>query len=164
MWKPQKPRHASYKKEVFSKVIATCSFIYHLGETEALREKSEPVKKEEFNSKNLNAQISYLKRCLRSYRKRTGVGRGITAVQVGVKKRFALIYMPEATGEFMIIINPKITKRSNESYSYPEMCMSANPVIAPVIRPAWIEFEYQDENGIFEVDPTFYDKATFQKV
>ena len=25
--------------------------------------------------------------------------------------------------------------------------MSAWPIIAPVIRPAWIEFEYFDENG-----------------
>lgn len=27
------------------------------------------------------------------------------------------------------------------------MCMSANPVIVPTIRPTWIEFEYFDEKG-----------------
>ena len=28
------------------------------------------------------------------------------------------------------------------------MCMSADPVIVPTVRPAWIEFEYLDEDAI----------------
>ncbi|MBP9719475.1 MAG: peptide deformylase, partial [Candidatus Levybacteria bacterium] len=107
--------------------------------------------------------------------------------------------------DLLIIINPVITKKSKDLYRYPEICMSANPLIAPVVRPAWIEFSYLDEHGkeqlwetkddtkegrlynrvfqheidhmdgiinidkvqsnelIFESDPTFYDKATFEK-
>ncbi len=91
--------------------------------------------------------MKYLKLCLKRYRKETGVGRGIAGVQIGIPQRLSVIYMPEIAGEMLVIINPKITKKSKENFLYPEMCMSANPAIAPVIRPAWIEFEYYSESG-----------------
>lgn len=49
--------------------------------------------------------------------------------------------------DLLVIVNPTITKRSKKLLKYPEICMSANPIIAPVIRPSWIEFEYYDENA-----------------
>lgn len=70
--------------------------------------------------------------------------------------------------------------------------MSVNPIIAPVDKPSWIEFEYLDEKGKmynrvfqheidhmdgiinidlvkskelnFESDPSYYEKARFEEV
>ena len=87
----------------------------------------------------------YLKSCLVKYRKITGYGRGITAVQVGITECFSIIYMGK--GEMMALINPTVTKQSSEMLKYPEICMSAAPAIAPVVRPSWVEVEYFDEEG-----------------
>jgi len=141
-WKPTPPLFTTYKKLVFKEAAAVSYFIYQIGEFDQLRKPSEEVK--DITSKETKAKIAYLKKCLLKYRKLTGKGRGIAAVQVGIPERFAIIYTPE---QLMTIINPRITKSSSQKSKYPEMCMSANPIIAPVIRPAWIEFEYYDEKG-----------------
>ena len=52
--------------------------------------------------------------------------------------------------DYYIIINPKITKKSDKKLLYPEMCMSAAPIIAPTKRAAWIEFDYYDESGLLQ--------------
>lgn len=205
-WKKILPPFRKYKQVVFGNVVTTGQFIFQIGEYEALRQPSTPVSLQEITTKEFQRKISYLKRCQRRYRKLTGMGRGITAVQVGIAERFSVIYMPELVGELLIIINPQVTKRSKILLRYPEICMSANPIIAPVIRPSWIEFSYYDENGekkfwqtkddtkegrmynrlfqheidhmdgiinidtvsgkdlIFDLDPTFYGKAKFEKV
>jgi len=202
MWKPQKPPFRDYKKKVFGKVISTADFVYQIGESEDLRKPSKEVPLKEIMTPDFQKKITYIKSTMRKYRKLTGMGRGITAVQVGIPQRFSVIYMPNG---MVIIINPVITKKSNTMLRYPEICMSANPIIAPVVRPSWIEFSYSDENGkkqewhtkdstkegklynrvfqheidhmdgiinidrvqskelIFESDPTFYDKATFEE-
>lgn len=72
------------------------------------------------------------------------MGRGIAAVQIGIPEAFAVIYTPE---NLITIINPIIIKKSQALLKYPEICMSAAPVIAPVIRPSWIEFEYYNEKA-----------------
>lgn len=135
------------KKKVFERVIAVSGFIHQIGESEALRQPSSEVKISNITTALFQKKIAYLKSCMRKYRTLTGAGRGITAVQVGIPERFSVIWMPELKGKLLIIINPKVTKQSKEQLSYPEMCMSANPIIAKVVRPAWIEFEYYDEAG-----------------
>jgi peptide deformylase len=96
----------------------------------------------------MQEKFSYLKKCMRDFRRITkGKGRGIAAVQVGIPQRFFLLYQAEAKNPYVIIINPVITKKAEELYSYPESCMSANSLIANVTRPAWIEFSYVDELG-----------------
>jgi peptide deformylase len=75
------------------------------------------------------------------------MGVGIAAVQVGIPERFAIIQLPKYGKKVFTIINPQIVKQSEEKLLYPEMCMSAHPCIAPVVRPAWIEFTYFDDNG-----------------
>lgn len=146
-WKPALPPFRKYKKEIFERVIATSVFIYQIGESEALRKASNPVFLPEITTEVFQKKVAYLKRCILRYRKLTGVGRGITAVQVGIPERLSVIYMPEIRGKLLIIINPKITAKSKKLLRYPEICMSANPIISPVVRPAWIEFEYYDEKG-----------------
>lgn len=146
-WKPTPPPFRKYKKEIFERVIATSIFIHQIGESETLRKSSKPVPLLEITTEAFQKRVTYLKRCMLRYRKLTGVGRGITAVQIGIPERLSVIYMPEARGKLLIIINPKITAKSKKLLRYPEICMSANPIISPVIRPAWIEFEYYDEKG-----------------
>lgn len=143
-WKPKYPPFRKFKKEVFSKVGKVSQFIYQIGEYPALHQPSAEVSINQIASDEMQRKFKYIKKCLIQYRKITGVGRGITAVQVGIPERFSVIYTPE---ELLIIVNPQITKKSSSLLTYPEMCMSANPIIAPTIRPSWIEFEYFDEKG-----------------
>ena len=143
-WERQKPPFIDFKKKVFSQAAEVSEFIYQIGEYPELRQPSKDVTVEEIHSEDFKAKVKYLKDCILRYRKRTGYGRGITAVQIGIPEKFSVIYTPE---KLIIIINPKITKNSQKLLLYPEMCMSANPIIAPTTRPSWIEFEYYDEEG-----------------
>lgn len=145
MWKPQPAPFAEFKKNTFARAAKVADFIYQIGETPALREPSIPVPVKEISSPEIQAKINYLQDCLRRYRRLTGYGRGITGVQVGIPERISVIFNAEM--EILTVINPKITKKATKRYKYPEICMSANPIIAPVIRPAWIEFSYHDEKG-----------------
>ena len=156
IWKPVLPPFRRHKKKVFSEIIDTSGLVYQIGESDILRKPSHPVSIKEIKTKELQEKIAYLKKVLIKYRKLTGKGRGITAVQVGIPQRFSIVYMPITRKtskekinvvDLLVIINPHITKKSTELYRYPEICMSANPIVAPVIRPAWIEFEYYDEKG-----------------
>lgn len=146
LWKPILPPFREHKKKVYSRIISVCDFIYQIGELEALRKSSKPVPSKIIKTKVFQAKLSYLKKCLLKYRQLTGMGRGISAVQVGIPERFSVIYTG-TKNEPMVIINPKITKKSQKFLRYPEICMSASPLIAPVVRPAWIEFEYLNEKG-----------------
>ncbi len=143
-FKPTPPPFRKFKKKTFNLAGKVGSFIYQIGESEILRKSSKAVPLGKINSAEYKAKFKYLKKCMLKYRKITGMGRGITAVQIGISERFSVVYTPK---NLLIIINPKITKKSSKKYLYPEMCMSANPIIAPTIRPSWIEFEYFNEQG-----------------
>ncbi|MGH7203882.1 MAG: peptide deformylase [Candidatus Levyibacteriota bacterium] len=143
-WQPQRPPFADFKKTVFKKAGAAAEFVYQIGEYEQLRKPSQEVPIKSITSPDFKAKVAYLKDCLRNYRNLTGYGRGITAVQVGIPERFSVIFTQDG---LLIVINPTITKKSQKLLLYPEICMSANPVIAPTVRPAWIEFDYYDEQG-----------------
>lgn len=204
-WKPSFPPFRTYKKKVFNQLIATGDYIYHIGESESLREPSQAVRIRDITTPSFQKKLQYVKDCLFKYRAETGMGRGLAAVQVGIPERFAVIFMPREEGNVLTIINPEIQDKAKHYLVYPEICMSANPLIARVSRPAWMEFDYYDENGelqlwkvkdddtqgklynriaqheidhmndiinidkvvardlIFEVDPSFYDNATFEE-
>lgn len=146
-WSPPLPPFRAHKKRVFQDLQKTAQFIFQIGETDLLRKPAPEVDPSTILFPTFQRKIVYLKQCLQAYRKLTGMGRGITGVQIGIPVRTSVIYMPEVRGNMLIIINPKITKQSREFLLYPEMCMSACPIIAHVPRPAWIEFEYIDEFG-----------------
>jgi len=143
-WKPTLPPFRKFKKEVFIKAGMVSDFIYQIGEYPQLRKPSTAVPLEKIQSAETQAKIAYLKACLLRYRELIGYGRAITAVQVGIPEKFAVVYREDG---LLVLINPKITKISEKQYRYPEICMSGNPIIAPVVRPAWIEFSYYDEQG-----------------
>lgn len=127
--------------------VVTGQFIYQIGESENLRKPSLPVTLEKLQSDEYKAKIAYLKKCMLRYRKLTKKGRAIAAVQVGIPEQIIVVYTPEKQDKTWILINPKVEKRSEKMLEYPEMCMSANSLIATVKRPAWIECSYYDEQG-----------------
>ncbi len=157
-WKPTKPPFADFKKKSFEKAIKVGSFIHQIGESDDLRKPSKEIPVSKITSNETKVKIKYVKSCLIKYRKLTGYGRGITAIQVGIPERFSVVYLGQTIKNIKdnrkvsfkdldVIINPKITKRSKKLLIYPEMCMSLNPVIVPTIRPSWIEFDYYGERG-----------------
>lgn len=143
-WKPTLAPFRKHKVKVFKNAGKVASFIYQIGESENLRKPSKEIPVDKIIFSEYQKKFKYIKNCLIKYRKSTGMGRGITAVQVGIPERFSVVFNPE---KLVLIINPKITKISKEKLKYPEMCMSANPIIVPTIRASWIEFEYFDETG-----------------
>jgi peptide deformylase len=146
-WKVVPPPFRKFKKIIFENLGRTGQFIYQIGETPLLREPSKVVPIDTINSYDMKRKLDLLKKSLLKYRKITGVGRGITAVQIGIPERFSIVYTPK---KLLYIINPKITKKSEKLLRYPEICMSSAPIVVPTVRPAWIEFEYYNEKGEFQ--------------
>lgn len=134
----------SYKKSVFKTALKVAHLTYQIGESDLLREESEEVKTGEIKSKKIQAIISRLKKTLLKYKRLTGKGRGIAAVQIGIPLKIAVIFI---NNNLVTIINPEIVKKSKKLLAYPEICMSANPIIAKVARPAWVQVSYLDETG-----------------
>lgn len=136
--------HGKFKKQIFKEAALISHLTYQVGELPGLREKSVAALPQEITSLKIKSIIGKLKKTLKEYRRLTGKGRGIAAIQIGVSLKIAVIFSKK---EIMTIINPKIIKRSKVLLKYPEICMSANPIVATVIRPEYIEFEYLDEKG-----------------
>lgn len=135
---------SKFKKQIFEEAAKISHLTYQIGQFPGLREKSKEVQITDIGSSEIKLVISKLKKTLKEYRRLTGKGRGVAAIQIGIPLNIAVVFNKE---EILTIINPKITKASDDKYLYPEICMSANPIIARVIRPEFIEFEYLDENG-----------------
>lgn len=159
------PPFRKQKIKVFDNFSKTGQFVYSIGESPILRRKSKPVPVRTINTLEFQEKLRYLKKCLRRYKKLTGLGKGIAAPQVGISERFFIVWIslphviPAEAGirkkdspfqgndKILVVINPKIINASKKLLSYPEVCMSAYPLIARVVRPSWIEFEYLDEKG-----------------
>jgi peptide deformylase len=107
-----------------------------------LREKSECVF--DFECKEIKENIEELKEELERFRKENGFGRGIAAIQIGIKKR--IIALNLGHGPFCII-NPEITFRSGETFKMWDDCMSFPELIVKVTRNESISIEYFDEEG-----------------
>jgi peptide deformylase len=137
-------KHLVFKKKVFEEAALTSHLTYQIGEFDGLRKKSQEVEVSKINSKEIRSIILKLKKTLKEYRRLTGKGRGVAAIQIGYPLRIAVIFQEE---NLLTIINPKIITTSKTKFKYPEICMSANPIIAKVSRPSYIEFEYLDEKG-----------------
>ena len=107
-----------------------------------LREKCSVVT--DFNSAELKEEIKDLKDTLEDFRKRNGFGRGIAAIQIGIMKKIIALNLGKET---FVVINPKIIKRSNETLTLWDDCMSFPNLLVRVTRNSNINLEYQDENG-----------------
>ena len=99
-----------------------------------------PIKR--FDKKTL-AEIKRLKRILARYRALTGFGKGIAAPQIGVLRRFLVVYKEDTPA---VLINPEITQNSKTLTIAEELCMSMGILSAFVVRPKFVTVSYLDEN------------------
>jgi|GEM_PF-397657 peptide deformylase len=94
-----------------------------------------------------------LKDTLLRVRRCLGLGRGLSAPQIGVSDRIFVVLIGDKIDVF---VNPRILSFSDSLASYPEMCLSGLPLAAEVIRPYEIQVEYYDVSGhphIINPDP-----------
>ena len=71
-------------------------------------------------------------------------GVGLAATQVGVLRR---LFVFAHDGEDRVLVNPVITKRSKETESDDEGCLSLQGVLVPVERPVAVTIEGLDADG-----------------
>lgn len=140
--------NAIYKRSVFLDAAKVAHLTLQVGESNLLRQKSSQVNLSDVKSKKTKAVISKLKKTLTEFRKLTGKGKGIAAVQIGIPLQIAVVFFMKNS---LTIINPKIIDKSKTLLIHPEICMSANPIIAHVKRPEWIKFSYLDEFGNMKI-------------
>jgi peptide deformylase len=107
-----------------------------------LREISSPVY--DFKSSETKTDIESLKKELENFRRKSGFGRGISAVQTGIKKRIIALNLGKET---FCIINPEITSRSAETFLMWDDCMSFPDLVVKVERNSFISISYYDETG-----------------
>ena len=86
-------------------------------------------------------EASALIATLKDFRDRSGFGRAISAVQVGIVKR--LVAMNLGAGPF-ILINPEITWRDDETFTVWDDCLSVPDVIVRVRRHSSIRVRFRD--------------------
>ncbi len=72
-------------------------------------------------------------------------GVGLAAVQVGVLKRI-IICKPNENESEVVLINPEIISKSEETLEDKEGCLSVDGYIGTVIRPKSIVVRAKDEN------------------
>ena len=72
-------------------------------------------------------------------------GVGLAATQVGVLRR-VFVFSPEED-KVLALVNPEIPRRSDETETDDEGCLSIQGVTVPVERPTSIRLEGRDESG-----------------
>lgn len=104
-----------------------------------LYKQCKPIRR--FDSR-LISDIKKLGLTLAKFRKLTGFGKGIAAPQIGILKRFIVVYKEDTP---VVLINPKIIKRSKSLTIAEELCMSMGILSAFVVRPKFVTVSYLDE-------------------
>ncbi len=89
----------------------------------------------------LLAEASALIATLRDFRMRSGFGRAISAVQVGVLKR--LVAMDLGSGPFLLV-NPEIIWRSDETFLVWDDCLSIPDALVRVRRHRSVSLTHRD--------------------
>lgn len=74
-------------------------------------------------------------------------GVGLAATQVDVHERVIVIDVSEEGNELLVLINPEITYKSEETQVYEEGCLSVPQVYDEVTRAAEIKVKALNENG-----------------
>ena len=99
----------------------------------------------QFNDIETQADFRILKNALEEFRKENGFGRGIAAIQIGIKKRIIALNLGEKT---FCVINPEITWKSEEVFRMWDDCMSFPDIVVKVERHKSVSIKYQDESGL----------------
>jgi peptide deformylase len=115
--------------------------ILQLGDP-ALREPATPVG--DVHAPTFRGQARLLSATLAAFRERFGFGRAIAAPQIGVPARFVAVDLGEGP---ILVINPEVTWRSEETFTMWDDCMSFPGLLARVRRHRSISLSYRDEEG-----------------
>jgi peptide deformylase len=73
-------------------------------------------------------------------------GVGLAATQVGVLQRL-FVFQAEEADEARVVVNPRITARSEETATGDEGCLSLQGVLVPVVRNLTVTLEGLDLEG-----------------
>lgn len=111
-----------------------------------LREISTKI--DDFQNTETIRDIEALKQALENFRRNNGFGRGIAAIQIGIRKR--IIALNLGKGAFLVV-NPQIVWQSQETFTLWDDCMSFPDLLVKVKRNASITVEYQDDKGCQQV-------------
>ena len=88
--------------------------------------------------------VARLHATLARFRAEHGFGRAVAATQIGVARRFIALNLGE--GPFTMF-NPEIVRRSGETFTLWDDCMSFPFLLVRVARDDSISVEYEDEAG-----------------
>ena len=88
--------------------------------------------------------VARLHATLAQFRAEHGFGRAIAATQIGVARRFIALNLGE--GPFTMF-NPEIVRRSGETFTLWDDCMSFPFLLVRVARDVSISVEFEDETG-----------------
>jgi peptide deformylase len=86
-------------------------------------------------------EAKHLIATLHDFREKSGFGRAISAVQVGVLKR--MVAMDLGAGPF-VLLNPELTWRSEETFLVWDDCLSVPDVLVRVRRHLSVSLTYRD--------------------
>ena len=106
---------------------------------QVLRKKCEEVKKIDKDIKKLVVDM------IQTMESNAGIG--LAASQVGVLKRVLVAQVDLKNQQILVLINPKIIKKSKEKEIDEEGCLSFPGIILKIKRAKEIEVEGQDFNG-----------------
>jgi len=104
-----------------------------------LRQKSSEVRKIDKRKKKLIVDM------VQTMEKKDGIG--LAAPQVGVLKRIIVVGAEAGGDRVLVLINPKITKKSQETEILEEGCLSFPGIFLEIKRAKEIEAEGLDING-----------------
>lgn len=93
-------------------------------------------------------------------------GIGLAAPQVGINKRIMVFNEygePSKADKEMVLVNPIIVNKATETDILEEGCLSFPLISGKVVRPIWVEVEYNDLSGAKKaVKLTGYQARIFQ--
>ena len=107
-----------------------------------LRRKSAPI--DDFSNPALKDEMRDLKEALERFRREHGFGRGIAAPQIGIPKRMIALNLGQGT---FVIANPEIVRRSDQTFTMWDDCMSFPDLLVRVRRHVSVDLHYLDEDG-----------------
>ncbi|MEO1084513.1 MAG: pyridoxal-phosphate dependent enzyme, partial [Acidobacteriota bacterium] len=103
-----------------------------------------PVGPEEIGDPQLVDEIEALHVALADFRARSGFGRAIAAPQLGIGKRIICMHLGARP---LVLINPEITWRSDETFEVWDDCLSVPDIIVRVRRHRSISLTALDSRG-----------------
>jgi peptide deformylase len=130
---------STYTKLSLREEIMAVKSVLLIG-NETLRKKSEEV---DFDTDNVTGIISDLKNTLHHLQKVKNIGRALAGIQIGYMKRIVYLNLHDRS---FVMINPKITKKSEEKFEVWDSCFSADVAFfSKTSRFKRISVEYYDE-------------------